>query len=466
MTTLHLGKSIGQPPVHLGFIFIPLLFAYFGLLPVAQAVSPAPDGGYPGGNTAEGTDALLNLTSGIWNTAVGFEALNHDTAGKTNTASGVRALSSNTSGSYNSATGVYALYANINGWYNNAVGAYALTNNISGNYNTANGYSALYRNTASYNTATGFGALHSNTTGELNTGIGEFALFSNTSGYDNTANGGEALVRNTTGFSNTANGVAALSSNTTGGNNTANGDFALLLNTTGGDNTAVGTIALENNATGSENIALGAAAGIGVTTANNVICIGTAGQNVDNSCYIGQIFGATSSGGTAVFIDLDGKLGTTTSSRRFKEEIKPMERTSEVLFALKPVTFRYKKGIDPQAIPQFGLVAEDVEAVNPNLVVRDKEGKVNTVRYEAVNAMLLNEFLKEHKTVQVLNSTVAKQEAAIVQQRKDFVAATAQQQNEIASLSATVKEQAAQIQKVNAQIELIKPAPQTVLNNQ
>ena len=131
------------------------------------------------------------------------------------------------------------------------------------------------------------------------------------------------------------------------------------------------------------------------------------GANVSNSCFIGQIFGATSSGGTAVFINSDGKLGTTTSSRRFKDEIKPMERASEAIFALKPVTFRYKKRIDPQGISQFGLVAEEVEAVNPDLVVRDKEGKVNTVRYEAVNAMLLNEFLKEHREVEQQKATIA-----------------------------------------------------------
>jgi septal ring factor EnvC (AmiA/AmiB activator) len=163
---------------------------------------------------------------------------------------------------------------------------------------------------------------------------------------------------------------------------------------------------------------MGVGAGSNVITADDVICVGADGANVSNSCYIGQIFGATSSGGTAVFINSDGRLGTTTSSRRFEEEIKPMERASEALFALKPVTFRYKKGIDPQGIPQFGLVAEEVEAVNPDLVVRDGEGKVNTVRYEAVNAMLLNEFLKEHRKVEEFASTVAKQQATIAQQRR------------------------------------------------
>ena len=143
-----------------------------------------------------------------------------------------------------------------------------------------------------------------------------------------------------------------------------------------------------------------------------------------------------------------------------------MDKASEALFALKPVSYRYKKDVDRNQSLDYGLIAEDVAKVDPNLAIRDGQGQIESVRHNAINAMLLNEFLKEHKTVQALNSTVAKQEAAIVQQRKDFVAATAQQQNEIASLSATVKEQAAQIQKVNAQIELIKPAPQTVLNNQ
>jgi len=174
-----------------------------------------------------------------------------------------------------------------------------------------------------------------------------------------------------------------------------------------------------------------------------VICIGSGvvGANVSNSCYVGSVFGQTSSGGAAVFINSNGKLGTSTSSRRFKEEIKPMERLSEALFALKPVTFHYKNEIDPVGTPQFGLVAEEVEKVNRDLVVRDQEGKPYTVRYDAVNAMLLNEFLKEHRTVQELKQ-------------------------EIAALTATVKEQATQIQKVSARIDASKPVPQIVLNSQ
>ena len=231
-------------------------------------------------------------------------------------------------------------------------------------------------------------------------------LFLNTAD-DNTAVGANALSANTTAVANTANGSQALFTNTTGNDNTADGADALYHNTTGTYNTANGFAALLGNTTGNNNTALGVLAGVNVTTANNVICIGTDGANVSDSCYIGSIFGQTSSGGTAVVINSAGKLGTTTSSRRFKDDIKPMEQASEALFSLKPVTFRYKKGIDPQGIPQFGLVAEDVDAVNPDLVVRDKEGKVYTVRYDAVNAMLLNEFLKEHRKKRGTEATIA-----------------------------------------------------------
>jgi len=194
---------------------------------------------------------------------------------------------------------------------------------------------------------------------------------------------------------------------------------------------------------------LGRSAGTSVTTADHVICIGdnVSGANVSNSCYIGSIFGQTSSGGAAVFINNSGKLGTTTSSRRFKEEIKPMDTASEAVLALKPVTFRYKKEVDSDGIPQFGLVAEDVEKVNPDLVVRDKEGKPYTVRYEAVNAMLLNEFLKEHRKVQELEATIEKQEKGMQ------------------IVMARLEEQAAQLQRVSAEIEMSRPATQVVVND-
>jgi Chaperone of endosialidase len=225
---------------------------------------------------------------------------------------------------------------------------------------------------------------------------------------------------------------------------------------------------LFNNTTGSSNIALGFRAGSNLTTGNNNIDIGNPGVAGESSTiriglfqtstYIAGIFGVAVTGGPVV-VNANGRLGVTACSARFKEAIKPMDKVSEAILALKPVTFRYKKEIDADGAPQFGLVAEDVEKVNPDLVVRDAEGKVYSVRYEAVNAMLLNEFLKEHKKVQA-------QEATIAQQRKDFAASIAQQQKEIESLTAMVKEQAAQIQKVSSQLEMSKPAPQTVLNDQ
>jgi hypothetical protein len=296
------------------------------------------------------------------------------------------------------------------------------------------------------NTAEGENALFSLTRGRFNSAIGWRTLLNNTGGNFNTAIGSAALSSNTSATENTATGAAALLNNAallnSGGNrNTANGAYALFNNTTGSRNTAIGSRALFNNTTGSGNIALGSSAGSSVTTADNVICIGTDGTDVNNSCFIGNIFGATSAAGSAVFINSNGKLGTATSSQRFKEEIKPMERASEVLFALKPVTFHYKKEIDPQGIPQFGLVAEDVESINPDLVVRDKEGKVNSVRYEAVNAMLLNEFLKEHR-------------------KND------EQQATIARLEKRIDALTAGLQKVSAQLEASKTAPQVVVNDQ
>jgi hypothetical protein len=392
-TTLTISNSINDSPLRCALILIPLVLVCVALVPRAGAVMPAPDGGYPGFNTAEGDGALQNLMSGVSNTALGFDALFSNTTGSNNTATGLAALGSNTTGSDN--------------------------------------------------TADGFGALFHNTAGVSNTAIGFGALFANTTGFENAATGLEALFVNTTGFHNTADGFAALSRNTTGNHNTANGDKALGGNTTGNFNTTAGAHSLENNTIGSSNTALGFGAGDNVTTASNVICIGSGvvGANLSDSCYLGSVFGQTSPGGAGVFINSSGKLGTMTSSRRFKEEIRPMAHASEVLFALKPVIFRYKKEIEPEKIPQFGLVAEDVEAVNPDLVVRDKDGKVNTVRYEAINAMLLNEFLKEHRTVQDL-------------------------EQEIAALTATVKEQTVQIQKMSAEIEVKKSAPQITLNNQ
>src|SRR5262249_29332473 len=269
----------------------------------------------------------------------------------------------------------------------------------------------------------------------------------------------------------TVNGFWALLSNTFGEENTAIGDKAFLRNMTGISNTATGSFALANNTSGSSNIALGAQAGSRIITGSNNIDIGNRGMNGDNTkirigttgthiaTFIAGISGGAVPAGGGVIVGTDGKVGAVVSSARLKEATTPMDKTSEAILALKPVTFRYKPDLDPKGIRQFGLVAEEVEKVNPDLVARDEQGKPYSVRYEAVNAMLLNEFLKEHRTVQ-------EQAATITQQRRDFEAAIAQQQKEIEALTATVKQQAAQIQKVSAQLELNKSAPQTVLNNQ
>ena len=361
----------------------------------APAVSPAPDGGYPGGNTAEGQNALFSRTTGEFNTAVGLLSLKSLTTA---------------------------------------------------NFNTAIGAATLLASTGEENTATGAGALLSNTAADRNTANGAFALFSNTTGVDNTAVGDRALFHNTTSNGNTAIGDFALFNNSNGADNTAIGDVSLNANTTGGSNTAIGVAALASNTTGSGNIALGFNAGINLTTSNN-IDIGNPGDAADsNTIRIGvqgtQTFTIVAgisndmqASGTPVIVTTDGFLAVQASSERFKDEIKPMGQTSERLFALKPVTFHYKKEIDPKRISQFGLVAEDVEKVNPDLVVRDKQGKAYTVRYDQVNAMLLNEFLKEHRTVQA-------------------------QQKEIESLKEELKYQRALIEKVSARIGLDKADPQ------
>ena len=383
-----------------------LLLACFGLLPPAHAVVPAPDGCYPNFTTAEGCGALNSLTTGAGNIGVGW-----------------RSLFLNTTGSFNTALGAGALLLN-NGDSNTATGAVALLLNTTGHDNTATGVNALASNTTGpTNTAVGVGALSSNTFGGGSTAVGYQALASQSGRGGSTAIGSRALASQTDGEANTATGAAALES-TTGSGNTANG-FTALRDSTGNDNTA-----------------LGAGAGGNVTTASNVICIGAGvfGANVDNSCYIGNIFGSTSANGVGVLVNSNGRLGTMTSSARYKEEIKPMAKASEALFALTPVTFRYKKEIDPAGASQLGLVAEDVEKVNPNLVVRDKEGKPYTVRYDQVNAMLLNEFLKEHRKVEELEANFA------------------WQQKQIEALTAG-------LQKMSAQLEASQPAKQVALKD-
>ena len=383
MTTLHLRKSINRSPLRRAFLLIPFVFVCFGLSPVVRAVVPAPDGGYPGGNTAEGDNALFSLTTGDFNTAEGLNALDHNTTG-------------------------------------------------------------------SQNTATGVNTLISNTTGFQNTAIGVNALISNTTGFQNAATGVQALFGNTTGFHNTAAGFQALLSNTTGNHNTADGDNALVHDTTGSLNTGVGAHTLDNNITGSSNVAVGFQAGFNITGNGNVCIgeniVGAAGES--NVTRIRNIGSTAQANGVFVTVGAGGKLGFQVSSRRYKDDIKPMDKASEALFALKPVSFRYRQEIDPARSPDFGLIAEDVATVNPDLVARDEEGKILTVRYQAVNTMLLNEFLKEHRKVEEQEKTIAELKSGMT------------------ALAAMVKEQAAQIQKVSAQLEASKRAPQVVVNDE
>src|SRR6266536_2956167 len=338
-TALPLRNSINRSPVR-AFLLIPFVLACFALSPRAQAVCQ------------EGC-----LTNN--NTVLGDNALFFNTTGSQNTANGALALYHNTTGGYNTATGYQALYSNR-----------------TGGYNTANGASALIHNTTgSFNTATGFDSLRSNTTGNDNTANGALALTSNTTGSFNTANGWEALVFNTTGTNNLADGFAALANNTTGNNNIALGFQAGVNLTTGNTNIDIGNP--------------------GVASESNTIRIGIAG--LQTATFLAGIHGVTIARGVEVMVDANGQLGTMPSSERFKDSIKPMDKASEAILALQPVTFRYKHELDANGVPQFGLVAEEVAKVNPDLVARDEQGKPYTVRYEAVNAMLLNEFLKEHR---------------------------------------------------------------------
>jgi hypothetical protein len=442
-------KSI--PPV-----LITLSLVCLALSPAVQAVNPAPDGAYAGANTAEGgAGVLFSLTTGTNNTALGSQALFSLTTGVQNTATGAQALKNNIADK-NTADGFQALVKNTTGGQNTATGWRALFQNTTGESNTANGANALYSNTDGFgNTATGWFALSSNSTGGDNTANGGSALSNNTTGDNNTATGAGALSGNTTGFGNTATGFFALSAlfsgSVTGNQNTADGDEALFNDQTGSSNTANGSGALFSNTTGNNNIALGANAGDNLTTGDNNINIGNQGvadegntirvgiQGTQTKTFIAGISGTTVTG-TAVVVNGSGQLGVAPSSARFKDEIEPMDKASEAVLALKPVTFHYKKDIDPKGIPQFGLVAEEVEKINPELVVRDKDGKPYTVRYDAVNAMLLNEFLKEHKAFVEEQHKVHTLEATV------------------ASLVTTVKDQAAQIQKVSAQLAAASPS--------
>ena len=408
-----------NPPIKIAIpsFLIALILAVAGiisLVPKTRAACDSPDPGCPGGNLAEGHLALGSLTTGVYNTGIG---------------------------------------------------TYSLLSITDGSLCTGIGAGALFSNSAAENTATGAGALFSNTTGTANTGNGAFALFSNMGGSSNTALGDRALLNNITGGGHTAVGFQALQHNTAPGalapggfgSNTAVGVNALGATTSGAGNTAVGSFALVSNDTGILNTAIGASAGA-IATGNSNICIGAGvngasgedntiriGDNLpdtqgDSACYIGGIYNQLGDPGTLTLlgIDANGKLATGPSSQRFKRDIKPIAEASEAILRLKPVAFHYKG--DAKNTPCFGLIAEEVATVNPDLVVRNKKGEIWTVRYEQINAMLLNEFLKEHRKVE--------EQGAII----------ARQQKQIEKLTAG-------LEKVSARLEVNKPGPQTALNS-
>jgi hypothetical protein len=448
------------PPLLITFAFV-----CFGLLAKAQAVVPPPDGGYPNFNTAEGQNALFSLTTGSANTAVGWNSLFSAGAASNNTGIGAGTLALNTA-DFNTAVGTAAMFLNTSGDENVAVGTAALVYNESGRDNAAVGAFALYNNIdGSYNTGVGADALVENITCTDNTAIGDAALaFNDVTGAglanNNTAVGSVALTFNTDGDRNTAVGALSMFDNTTGSANTAMGFQTLRHNTDGSNNTAVGHEAL-NNSTGNANAALGSNAGGGVTNANNVICIGAnvPGENVSDSCFIGNIYSnvqpIVGTDPDSVTITSTGRLGRgNVSSRRYKHDIKLMDKASEALYALKPVSFRYNKEYDATQTLAFGLIAEEVAEVCPDLVGRNPEGQPESVRYEQVNAMLLNEFLKARRQIDA-------------------------QQKQIDALSATIQKVGAQLAAASPSgggLEASKfatrrirsggPAPQTVNNNQ
>ena len=385
---------------------------------LAFALDPPPGGGYLDEITALGQDALLNYDSSSVgrNTAIGFQALYNTTTGAENTAVGDQALHENTEGGGNTAMGFGALYGNTLGKFNVAVGENAMVANT----------------TALEGTAVGWTALQANTTGSQNTAIGFAAMATSTGAY-NTALGAGAMASNFTGTRNVALGAGAMNMSGGGSNNTALG-YAAGYTLLGTNNIVIGMNAA-SNLTGnnrSNNIEIG---NPGVASDSNVIRLGD--PAIQTKTFIAGIRGATVTNGSAVMVNNRGQLGVMTSSARYKEAIKPMDKSSEAILSLKPVSFHYKKELDPDGIPQFGLVAEEVAKVDPDLVAKDEQGKPYTVRYEAVNAMLLNEFLKAH----------AKLEA---------------QEKKIGELEASLKEQAAQIQAVTAQLQANLATPRVV----
>ena len=472
-------RSNNRSPLRCGFFTLAIALCWFTLSPPLKAV-----------------DCPNDCDNSIGQTALGFTALGVNT-GFNNTGLGQGALQNNTTGSFNVAIGGGALLSNTTGQQNMAVGAEALNHNITGNFNMAIGFRTLFMNPGSRNSGVGAAALRNNTTASDNTAIGSTAMRENTTGENNTAIGSGALTNLNGGDRNTAIGRGAGATYTGAeSNNICIGDQ------TGGETGESNTIRIGSNMPSGGLIVGGVdpfssdffrigsnmpSGGmiVGSVGALKSITIGAGftgggiqyqeliGQTVSigpnfvtfngsSHCFIGGIFNQTPTAGShAVVIGSDNRLADASlSSRRFKKDIAPIDKISEGILALKPVTFHFKN--DDTNYPQFGLIAEEVAEVNPDWITRDPQGEIYGVRYDTIPILLLNEFLKEHHQVQEQNSKIQQQEATIA----ELKSTVAQQQQGLETVTARLDEQAAQIQKVSAQLEASKPAPQMAKNTQ
>ena len=512
---------MNRSPLRCGYFILAIALAWFALSPPLKAQdcdSTCPGGGNTGlgasaldsviagtgiNNTAVGANALTSNTTGTYNTAVGSGALRSNVSGDFNMAIGAEALRDNKA-NFNMAIGFRVLYLNTTGNHLTGVGAAALRNNMTAGFNTAIGADTMRENTTGEdNTAIGAGAFQNSTTSSFNVAVGDAALgaFNGTTAFDgaNTALGSIALAAETNGQENVAVGRRALESLTNGSNNVSVGWRSGDLLATGNANTFLGNGAGRNyNGSESGNICIGngtngtvgesntirigtnlSSGGINVSEGGGILQAFTIGSgfqgggiqyvqffgnsisiaqnfstvNGNSSCFVGGIFNQTPVAGShPVQVGLNGRLADATlSSRRFKKDIAPIDKISEGILALKPVTFHWKNDNTNQ--PEFGLVAEDVAEVNLDWITRDEKGEVIGVRYETIPVLLLNEFLKEHKKVEDQQASIA-----------DLKSTVALQQKEMQVLTAQLKEQAAQIQKVSAQLEASKPAPKVVAN--
>lgn len=368
-----------------------------------ENLTPNPDGN---NNSAFGNVALQFNTTGQWNTGIGSEALQFNTSGFANSALGYNSLNMNTYGNYNTACGFATLQNNTIGSYNTAHGSGALFENTTGNNNTSSGFDSLYSNTSgSNNTTVGYEALYANTTGSYTTAVGAFSLQANTTGGYNTGFGAYSLIANTTGSSNTAFGYAGLRSMTTGSKNIGFGYQSLYLDTTGSNNIAMGYQGGYYVLTGSNTIEIGS---MGAFADNNLIRIGTEGTQT--KAYIAGIADAQITG-AAVYVTSSGQLGVLASSERYKTGIAPLGSDTDKLMQLRPVRFHLKT--DPNGAVQYGLIAEEVDKVYPELVIRDATGKIQGVRYDELAPMLLNEWQKQQQTIAAQNAHTVAQDQEI-----------------------------------------------------